>query len=544
MEQDEFKKQQARRKSDMGRFLLRDAKIVDGTGSPWFRGDVALDNGIIVDIGRDLTASGACVIDLSGLVLVPGFIDIHSHSDDTVLMNPLAESKIRQGITTEVTGNCGYSLAPLVGAAIDSIRRDLEDCGITPDWSSFGEYLRRIENNGTAVNIAALVGHGTIRQAVVGCEEREPSLEELADMKTLVSKSMDEGAFGISTGLIYPPSCYADTDEIVELARSVAEKGGIYATHIRNEGLHVIDAVREAIAVGERARVPVEVSHLKSGGPENKGKVREALKLIEDVRRQGIDISCDVYPYVASSTGLSVILPNWVFGGGDEKALERLRDKDTLSGIRRQVEEEEGLKLGWDKTVISSVRKEQNKAFEGKNLSEIAKITGKDPFTAAIDLLIDEALCVQVVRFIMCEEDVTFALGSRLSSIGTDASSRAPYGFLGMGKPHPRAYGTFPRVLGKYVRDMGILRLEEAVRKMTSLPARRLGLWNRGLIRPGMVADLVAFDPDTVEDRATYTDPHRYPVGIIWVIVSGTPVVEQGEHTGLLPGKVLRSNRR
>lgn len=532
------------RRAGMERLLLRNAKIVDGTSSPWFWGDVALEGERIVAIGRGLTASGARVIDLHGLVLAPGFIDMHSHSDDTILVNPLAESKVRQGITTEVIGNCGYSLAPLVGGAIDSITYDLEGYGITPDWSSFGEYLQRIADNGTAVNIAALVGHGTIRQAVIGPGQRKPSRQELAAMGRLVSQSIDEGAFGMSTGLIYPPSCYADTDEIVELAKSVAGKGGIYASHIRCEGAGVVDATKEAISVGRQAGVKVQISHLKSGAHENWGKVRETLKIMENARALGIDVSCDVYPYIASSTGLSVILPNQVFSGGDEKAIQRLRDKDTLSGIRGHVEEEEGLKVGWDKTVIASVGEKRNKIFEGKSLSEIAEITGKDPFTAAIDLLIDEALSVQVVRFIMCEEDVTFVLSSRLSCIGTDASARAPYGFLGMGKPHPRAYGTFPRVLGRYVRDMGILRLEEAVRKMTSMPAERLGLWDRGLIRPGMVADLVAFDLDTVEDKATYADPHRYPNGIMWVIVSGEPVVEQGEHTGRLPGKVLRSNSR
>ena len=525
----------------MERLLLRNAKIVDGTGSPWFWGDVATEHDRIVDVGRGLTASGGRVIDLHGLVLAPGFIDIHSHSDDTILANPLAESKVRQGITTEVIGNCGYSLAPLLRGAIDSVTHDLEAYGITPSWSSLGEYLQRIEDNGTAINIAALVGHGTIRQAVIGPLQRKPSREELASMKALVSQSMDEGAFGMSTGLIYPPSCYADTDEIIELSKSVAQRGGIYASHIRCEGSDVIGAIKEAIAVGRQARVKVQISHLKSGVQENWGKVREALKIVEDARADGIDVSCDVYPYIASSTGLSVILPNWVFSGGDEKVLERLKEEDTLIRIRRQVEEEEGLRLGWDKTVIASVREKRNKMFEGKNLSEIAEITGKDPFTAAIDLLIDEALLVQVVRFIMCEEDVIFVLSSRLSCIGTDASARAPYGFLGMGKPHPRAYGTFPRVLGKYVRDMGILRLEEAVRKMTSLPAERLGIWDRGLIRPGMVADLVAFDPDTVEDTATYMDPHRYPNGIIWVMIGGQPIVEQGEHTSLLRGKGLRS---
>ncbi len=530
----------------MGRILLRDAKIVDGTGSPWFLGDVALEDGRIVDIGRDLKipGSGLRIIDLAGLVLAPGFIDIHSHSDDAVLINPLSESKIRQGVTTEVIGNCGYSLAPLEGEAIDFVRNDLDGSGITPDWSSFGEYLERIEDSGTAANIAALIGHGTVRQAVMGCVKRTPSPDELEHMKMLVSKSMEEGAFGISTGLIYPPSCYADTDEIVELARSVASKGGIYATHIRDEGLNLVDATREAIAIGKRAGVRVQISHCKSCGSENKGKVQETLKLMENARSQGIDVACDVYPYIATSTGLSIILPAWIFDGGPDKAITRLLNEDMLREIRPQVEEDQGRKLGWDKTLISSVRKEQNKAFEGKSLSEIAQVTEKDPFTAAIDLLVDEALSVQVVRFMMCEEDVKYVLGSRLSSIGTDASSRAPYGFLGKDKPHPRAYGTFPRVLGKYGRDMGILTLEEAVRKMTSLPAQRLGIMDRGLIRPGMIADLVAFDPETVSDTATYSDPHRYPDGIIWVMVGGEPTIEQGEHTGLLCGEVLRHKGR
>lgn len=526
------------------RLVIRGGRIVDGTGAPWFLGDVEIAGDRIARVGRHLdVAPGARVIDADGRVVAPGFIDIHSHSDDTILVNPHAESKVRQGVTSEVVGNCGYSLAPLEGEALADIKRDLEGAGIDVEWRSFGEYLRFIEKSSTAVNIVSLVGHGTVRRAAMGCVERAPSREEMQRMKSLVAQALAEGAWGLSTGLIYPPSCYASTDEIVELARVAADAGGIYASHIRYEEDRVIEAVEEAIAIGERARVPVQVSHHKSGGVQNWGKVRTTIDLMRRARARGVDIACDVYPYTASSTGLSVILPQWIFDGGLEVAIERLKDGAVRESIRPLVEEEEGLKRGWDKTVISSVTKEHNKRFEGKNLVEVAAMTGKDPFTAALDLIIEESAAVQTVRFGMCEEDVEYVLAWPESSIGSDASVRAPYGPLGRGKPHPRSYGTFPRVLARYVRERRVLRLEEAVRKMTSLPAQRIGIFDRGVIRPGMVADLVVFDPERVADTATYDDPHRYPVGIDWVLVAGRPVIECGEHTGAAPGRVLRRGR-
>ncbi|MGE5587607.1 MAG: N-acyl-D-amino-acid deacylase family protein [Clostridia bacterium] len=523
------------------RFVIRGARIIDGTGAPWFLGDVGISGDRIARVGRHLgVARGARVISAEGRVVAPGFIDIHSHSDDTILVNPRAESKVRQGVTSEVVGNCGYSLAPLDGEALTDIKRDLQEAGLDVEWRSFGEYLKSIEKSGTAVNIASLVGHGTVRRAAMGCVERAPSREEMERMKSLVAQALAEGAWGLSSGLIYPPSCYASTDELVELARVAADAGGIYASHIRYEEDRVIEAVEEAITIGEKARVPVQVSHHKSGGVQNWGKVRATIDLMCKARARGVDIACDVYPYTASSTGLTVILPQWIFHGGLEAAIARLKDAAVRADIRPMVEEEEGLKRGWDKTVIASVTKDHNKRFEGKNLVEVAEMMGKDPFTAALDLIIDESAAVQTVRFGMCEEDVEYVLGWPESSVGSDASVRAPYGPLGKGKPHPRSYGTFPRVLARYVRERGVLRLEEAVRKMTSLPAQRIGILDRGVIRPGMVADLIVFDPDKVADTATYADPHRYPVGIDWVFVAGRPVVECGEHTGATPGRVLR----
>ncbi len=513
---------------------------MDGTGAPWFYGDVEVAGDRIVRVGTGIEPGSARVVEAEGLVVAPGFIDLHSHSDDTILVNPLAESKIRQGVTTEVIGNCGYSLAPLEGSALTDVQRDLANSGIEVRWRSFDEYLACVERSGTAVNIAALVGHGTVRRAAMGCEERAPTPREMERMKTMVARAMQEGALGLSTGLIYPPSCYAGTAEIVELARVAADAGGMYASHIRYEEERVVEAVEEAIAIGEEARLPVEISHHKAGGMQNWGKVRVTLELMWRARERGVDVACDVYPYTASSTGLGVILPQWVFGGGVERAMERLCDHEVRRRIRPSVEEQEGKRRGWDKTVVCSVTREHNRRFEGKNLLEVAEMVGKDPFDAALDLIIDEAAQVQTVRFGMCEDDVEFVLSSPLSSIGSDASVRAPYGQLGKGKPHPRSYGTFPRVLGKYVRERKTLQLEEAIRKMTSLPAQRVGSYDRGVIRPGLVADLVILDPDRVSDAATYADPHRYPAGIEWVLVAGEPVIERGEHTGRTPGRVLR----
>ncbi|HHV61769.1 MAG TPA: D-aminoacylase [Firmicutes bacterium] len=535
--------------------IIKNGLIVDGTGNPPFTGDVVVSRDYIIDVLRsgvpqsDIMQSkcpgefrdipAAHIIDASGMVVAPGFIDIHSHSDENLLADPRAESKIRQGITTEVVGNCGSSLAPLAGAVEHEVRRGLEALGIKLTWRGFGEYLEALSRRKTAVNVAALVGHGTIRSAIMGFESRTPSPGELKAMKDLIIGAMDEGAWGLSTGLIYPPSSYASLDELVELARVVGRRGGIYASHIRNEDYHVVEATREAISIGEMAGIPVQISHHKASSRANWGKVAITLAMMDEAREKGNDVTCDVYPYTASSTGLSVVLPQWLFEGGRERLLERLRDRHVLDAIRDEVEKREGQDFGWENVVVSTVSLEKNKALEGKSILDIARERGREPFDTVIELLLEEGGEVQTVRFGMCEEDVTAVLCHPESMIGTDAGARAQDGPLSKGKPHPRSYGAFPRVLARYVREMGALTLEEAVRKMTFAPARKIGLKRRGVLAKGMFADITIFDPARVADCATYSEPHQYAAGVEYVIVNGVIVVEKGRSSGRFPGRSL-----
>jgi N-acyl-D-amino-acid deacylase len=363
-------------------------------------------------------------------------------------------------------------------------------------------------------------------------------------MKELLAGALEGGALGMSTGLIYPPSCYARTEELIELSKVVASHGGIYTSHIRGEGDNLFDSVREAIEIGEKAKMPVEISHHKAAGKPNWGKVKETLKMLDEARDRGIDVTCDVYPYTAGSFGLASMLPPWAHEGGTEKLLERLRDPGTRRKLREEMrrgtpEWPSPLKAaGWDDTVIA--RSVKHPEFEGKSVDEIARSKGMDPFEFVFDLLIEENAAVSVIRFAMCEDDMKLVLRDSFSMIGTDSSAVAPYGVLGRGKPHPRGYGTFPRVLGRYVRKEKILTLEEAVRKMTSLSAGKLGLRDRGVLKAGMRADITIFDPETIEDKATYGEPHRYPEGIRYVLVNGKVTIEENRHTGVLAGEVLR----
>lgn len=508
--------------------LIKNARIIDGTGAPWFYGNLAIANGLVIGLGR-VDGPARRVVDAAGRVVTPGFIDAHSHSDEAFLKNPQAESKVRQGVTAEVIGQCGSSAAP-------------RKPGFTDDeaFSTFGEYLGLLEKRGVALNVIPLVGHGNIRQLVVGYDNRPATPEELSEMCRLTRESMEAGAFGFTTGLIYPPGCYASHIEIVEIAKVVAEYGGIYASHMREEGARVVESVRETIAVGEEAMLPVHISHHKTCGEANWGLVKDTLALVDAKRKEGYDITLDQYPYTATSTGLRVIIPQWAHSGGLEAMRQRLLDPKT-----RQVITEEILKTEkrWEWLLVSACNKVENKRFEGKTVQEIADITGNDPVNACLELLLDEDFNVGMVRFAMCEEDVEYVIKHPMVMIGSDASTRATYGPLSSGKPHPRAYGTFPRVLATFVRERKVLTLEEAVRKMTSLPAARFELWDRGILRPGAKADVVMFDPDTVEEGCTFANPHSYPVGIDMVIVNGTIVVEDGDHLGCLPGTILRKNR-
>jgi len=526
----------------MPRLVIRHGLIVDGAGNPWFKSDLEITGKKISHVGKS-SGSKAKAIDASGCVVAPGFIDIHSHSDLDILVNPKAESKVRQGVTTEVFPNCGSGPAPLKGEAVELVKDDLRELGLSLNWSTMAEYMRRMERQGISLNVALLIPHGTLRACVLGFENRRPTEKEMEEMKTLTEQCMRQGAFGMCTGLRYVPGSYAETDEVVELLKVVGKYGGFYASHIRDEGDRGTypAAIAEAVEIGERAGVPVEISHLKALGRRAWGKVKDALKIVDDARTRGVDVTCDMYPYTASGTGFMAWIPKWSHEGGFDKFLERLKDPE----LRRKIVEETRVVLddrgGPEKAVLT--RFSPNRQYEGKTLKEISAMKAKDPVDVMLDLLVESGGETPVVNFNMLDGDVEAVMRYPAVMFGTDGYSLAPYGVLGRGKPHPRSYGTYPRVLGRYVQDRKLLTTEEAIRKMTSLPAQRLGLQDRGLVKEGMCADIVVFNPRKVRDTATFTDPHQYPDGVEYVIVNGTIVIEKGEHTGALPGIVLRKSR-
>jgi N-acyl-D-amino-acid deacylase len=520
--------------------LITKGRLYDGTGAPWFEADVAVENGKIVGVGKALSGHARAVIDASGLAVAPGFIDIHTHSDSVFLANPGADSKVRQGVTFEVGGNCGGSVAPLTARTRESEKESLAESGVELTWSSMAEYFQVLEKNGMPVNFACLAGHGTIRQGVMGFDQRPPTADELGEMKRLVAGAMDDGALGMSTGLIYAPGSYADTPEIIELARVVAQKNGLYFTHMRNERDHLLDSVRETIEIGKTAGLPIQIAHHKVSNREHWGEVKQSLAMLEQARADGVDVTCDQYPYTASSTSLNTILPGWAHEGGREAMLARLLDPATREALKAVVCDEQERAAGWDRLIISKVQTEANKRFEGMSIAEVAALRGSNPCDTALDLLIEERCSVSHLRVAMCDEDVETVMKSRLVMVGSDGSSLADYGVLRRGKPHPRNFGAFVRVLGKYVREKHVLTLEDAIRKMTSLPAWRLGLWDRGVLRPGVWADITVFDPDKVDDVADFNEPFRYATGVNYVLVNGQITVDSGQYTGKKAGRVLR----
>jgi len=517
--------------------VIKNGRIVDGAGNPWYWGDVAVADGRIAAVGRLADAEADRVIDAEGLVVAPGFIDAHSHSDLMLMTEPAARQKIMQGVTTEVVGQDGLGEAPLRDDVIDDWRRYLSglngDPDIDWDWRSFADYLDRLEAAGPAVNVATLVGHGNLRLLAMGMENRPPTPRELDEMKELLAEAMRQGAFGMSTGLIYPPCVYAGTAELTELCKVVADWGGVFVVHMRNEGDLLLESIEEVISIGRDSGVPVHISHFKASGRKNWGKVRDALELLERARAEGVDVTVDQYPYTAGSTFLSSLLPSWVHEGGTEQMLERLRDEAVKKRIAEEMTEGgRGREWGWGNVIVTSVATEANRRFEGMTVEEIAEARGATPVEAVLDLVLEEENAVTMVGFSMSEEDIRTVMRSPLQMVCTDG--------IILGKPHPRVYGSFPRVLGRYVRGEGVLGLEEAVRKMTSLPAQRLGLHDRGLLRPGLWADITVFNPDTIIDRATYQDPHQFPEGVEYVVVNGVVTVDGGVHTGARAGRVLR----
>ncbi|HEV2426446.1 MAG TPA: D-aminoacylase [Terriglobia bacterium] len=534
--------------------LITHAHILDGTGSPWFEGSVAVKDGTIAGIGRLPGATAKRVIDAAGLTVAPGFIDLHTHSDYTLLVDGTAQSKIRQGVTTEIIGEAASAgpILPLAAADFDNGTAPLtQKDGIKRDWTTLGEYFARLDRQGISVNVASYVGSGQVRLDVMGNVNRAPTADESRQMEKLVDQAMRDGAIGVSSGLIYAPNMFAKPDELIALSRVAAHYGGLYATHIRGEGSNSVPAIEEAVSTGERAGLPVHIFHFKSNGRDNWGRMPRLIAAIQAARARGVDVTADQYPYLAGMTSLEQCLPPKFLEGTADDVVARLRDPKARTEIREDIAH--GLPGwdnnevhdcgGWHGVMLASCKLPEDKKYEGRRMDEVARLMGKDPVDAFCDLLIAEHATPMAIYFSMSEADVELAMKQPWVGIGSDGAAVNPQMEF-MGRPHPRFYGTFPRVLGPYVREKHVLTLPDAVRKMTSLAASITGLTDRGLLRPGMAADIVIFDPATVKDRATFEDPAEYPVGIPYVIVNGTVVIDKGEHTGAKPGRVLYGRGR
>lgn len=526
--------------------VIENGRIIDGTGSPWYCADVGIRAGRIAEIGHLANAPARRRIDAHGQVVAPGFIDMLGQSELTLLVNPHVPSKIFQGITTEVTGE-GSSVAPLNDAIIQADQVSLQHLRITPDWRDFSGYFARLEKQGIGINFATYVGATQIRRMVLGDDNRAPSASELLRMKGLVRESMRQGAVGLSTSLQYAPAPYATTEELIGLASQAAVFGGIYATHMRSEGNAVLPALDEAIRIGREARIPVEIWHIKAAGKPNWGRMTEIVAKIDAARRSGIDISANTYAYTAWSNSMSAFVPPWAHDGGDAKLIERLRDPDTR---RRIIQDMETPSAAWDNewqeipgpeaVIVTVVQNPALLPLQGKNLVEVAKLRGQKPIDALLDILIEDKAFTYCAVFGMSQADVTLALRQPWVSIDNDSQGTAPTGALAGEHPHPRAYGTFPRILSKYVREEGVLTLEDAIRKFSALPAQRMHFADRGVLKQSMWADMVIFDPDKIRDLATFENPNQLSVGMDYVFVNGVAVIEQGKATDKLPGKVLR----
>jgi N-acyl-D-amino-acid deacylase len=527
------------RKADV---LIRNGDVIDGTGAPRQRADVVVQDGRIADVGDAYGWDADVTLDASSLIVAPGFIDMHTHSDLSLLLNPRAESHIRQGVTTEVIGMCGFSPAPAPGPRADAIRAIFGVWGREVEWSwgSYGEYLDSLRRKGTSVNVVPVVGQGVIRAGIVGEDNRRASAQELERMQAAVRQALEQGAFGLSTGLYYAPSMFADTDELVALASVMSDRRGIYFSHIRGEGANLLNAVAEAIEIGRRAGVPVEIAHMKAEGRPHWGRTVQALAEIDEARTDGVAVGFDAYPYTAWNTGLGQTLPAWAREGDLEAVLGRLTDPATRARLIDEIAAEAEADPGhWERRILASAETERNRAFQGMTIAEIAARRGTPPVETVLDTLIEERMDAGMVGFGMCEEDVRRVLSHSVATIGSDSAAAAPYGILGQGHPHPRAYGSFARVLGHYARDERLFSLEDAVAKMTGRPAAHLGLTDRGRIAPGLAADIAIFDPATIAETATYEDPKQYAVGVRWVIVNGVVEVDGGEHKGRSAGRVL-----
>jgi len=526
--------------------VLTNAHIIDGTGSPWYSGDLGIREGKIAAIGNLVNAPRKRTIDVQGQVVAPGFVDMLGQSEMTILVDPRLPSKIYQGITTEITGE-GNSAAPLNDAIIQADVASYQHLKITPDWRTMRQYFARLEKQGMGINLASYVGATQVRRMILRDENKAPTPDQLNQMKALVRDAMHDGAVGLSTSLEYAPAPYAKTDELIALAAEASKFGGIYATHMRNESDSVLQAIDEALRIGREAHIPVEIWHLKVAGKANWGRMPEVVAKINSARAQGMDVAADTYAYPAWFNSFSAFIPQWAHDGGDAKLIQRLQDPAMRARIRKDMMSRS---TEWDNewqeipgpeaVMIGVVQNPKLVPLQGKTLADVAKLWNKDPIDALFDLLIEDKAFTEVAVFGMSEPDVVLALQQPWVSVDNDSSGTSPEGLLGQEHPHPRAYGTFPRILRKYVREEKKLALEGAIRKFTSLAAQRMRLTDRGVLKQGMWADVVVFDPATIRDLATFENPNQLSQGMNYVLVNGVPVIEQGKMTGALPGKVLR----
>ena len=526
--------------------IIRNGHVIDGTGSPWYAADVAVKDGHIAAIGRLAEASAARIIDAHGLVVAPGFIDMLGQSELTLLVDPRAPSKIFQGITTQITGE-GESVAPVNDAILKENQPLLDRYHLKVDWRTLAEYFARLEKQGIGINFATYIGAASVREMVIGYGDRAPTEQELRQMQDLVAQGMQQGALGLSTALQYPPAPYASTEELIALARVAARYGGIYATHMRSEGDAEMAALDETFRIGREAGIPVEIFHLKTSGKHNWGKMPLVIGRIDKARAAGIDVAADTYAYTAWANGMAAFVPPWAHDGGNEKLLERLRDPAMRARIRHDMMtashtwDNEWLEInGPEDILIVSVNHQELERYQGKRVSEIAAQWHEDAIDTILDFLVRDKGGTGVAVFGMAEPDVVLALQQPWVSVCNDYQATSPEGILGAEHPHPRAYGTFPRILARYVRDEGRLTLADAIRKFSALPAQREHLSDRGVIKAGMWADLVVFDPRVIHDMATYENPNQLSAGMTYVLVNGVPVIEDGRMTGRLPGRVLR----
>lgn len=533
--------------------VIKNGEIIDGSGDKGFKGDIGIKDSKIAVVGNNIKEKSRKTIDATGYVVSPGFIDIHGNSEWTLYKNNKGESKIRQGVTTELQGNCGFTAAPVRKEHYEDLIAFLENTTLLSDeekskwhWPRQADFIREeLEERGLPFNIASLVGHGTIKVGVMGFEKRKPTPEEMNKMLELLRDELEEGLFGLSSGLMYEPSSYADRDELAELCKLVKEYGGIYSTHMRDEGRGLLDSVAESIDVAVKSGVSLLITHLKAGFRANWGKVKEAINMIDEARKSGVDVDFDVYPYTAYGSGLIDVIPPWFREQGMKHMVNLLKDEETRKRVIKDMQidhadwENPLYGSNWEDIQVATLKTEKNKKYEGKNLAEIAEDMGVSPYEAIIKLLIEEQGAIKAIYFVMSEDDLELAMQHPRVMLSSDGRAVAPYGELGRGAVHPRYYGTFPRILGRYVRERRLMTLEEAINKITYLPAKKIKLKKRGLLKEGYFADITIFNKDEVIDVATFEKPHQYPKGIEYVIVNGDIVVDKGEHTGILPGKVL-----